>query len=146
MSSLNCHYGSGYSDSVKVFSDKELEELLFGYPSSPSESRGFWDWATKPHSIPASPPALAALSRVPSPLTSSKNIPEAALAFYSLIEGKYDPCLFVPDPLSYFLGEEALNASPKKNKNGFRNVRFVYETLDNSNNIKSTMTVLSRKI
>ncbi|MBW0581286.1 hypothetical protein O181_121001 [Austropuccinia psidii MF-1] len=25
-------------------------------------------------------------------------------------------------------------------------VRFVYETLDNSNNIKSTMTVLSRKI
>ncbi|MBW0558506.1 hypothetical protein O181_098221 [Austropuccinia psidii MF-1] len=126
MSSLNCHYGSGYSDSVKVFSDKELGELLFGYPSSPSESRGFWDWATKPHSIPASPPALATLSRVTSPLTSSKNIPKAALAFYLFIQGKYDPRLFVADPLSYFLGEEALNASSQKNKNGFRKPSHPY--------------------
>ncbi|MBW0565969.1 hypothetical protein O181_105684 [Austropuccinia psidii MF-1] len=121
MSSLNRHYGSRYSDSVKGFSDKELEELLFGYPFSPSESRGFWDWATKPHSIPASPPALATLSRVPSPLTSSKNIPKAALAFYSFIEGKYNPHLFVTDPLSYFLGEEALNASSKKKRTASEN-------------------------
>ncbi|MBW0576045.1 hypothetical protein O181_115760 [Austropuccinia psidii MF-1] len=107
MSSWNRHYGSGYSDFIKVFSNKELEELLFGYPSSPSESRGFQDWATKPHSIPASPPALATLSRVPSPLPSSEDIPEATLAFYAFIEGKYDRRLFVLDPQSYFLGEEA---------------------------------------
>ncbi|MBW0571502.1 hypothetical protein O181_111217 [Austropuccinia psidii MF-1] len=111
MSSLNRYYGSGYSDFVKVFSDKELEELLFGYPSSPSESRSFWDWASKPHSTPGSPPALATLSRVPSPLPSSEEIPKAALAFYAFIKGEYDPRLFVPDPLSYFLGEEAANAS-----------------------------------
>ncbi|MBW0588443.1 hypothetical protein O181_128158 [Austropuccinia psidii MF-1] len=126
MSSLNHHYGSGYSNFVKVFSNKELEELLFGYPSSPSESRGFWNWASKPHSTPASPPALATLSRVLSPLPSSKEIPEAALAFYKFIEGKYDPHLFVPDPLSYFLGKEAANASSQKNKNGFRKPSHSY--------------------
>ncbi|MBW0547649.1 hypothetical protein O181_087364 [Austropuccinia psidii MF-1] len=111
MNPQNHFYGFGYSDSVKVFSDEELEELLFGYPSSPSESKGFWDWASQPHSTPASPPALATLSRVSSLLPSSKDIPEAALAFYAFIEGEYDPRLFVPDPLSYFLGEEAANAS-----------------------------------
>ncbi|MBW0580296.1 hypothetical protein O181_120011 [Austropuccinia psidii MF-1] len=128
MSSLNRHYGFGYSDSVNVFSDEELEELLFGYPSSPSESRGFWDWATKPHSTPASPPALATLSRAPSPLPSSEDIPKAALAFYAFIEGEYNPRLFVPDPLSYFLGEEALNASSqKKEKNGFQKPSHSYD-------------------
>ncbi|MBW0562693.1 hypothetical protein O181_102408 [Austropuccinia psidii MF-1] len=126
MNPRNHFYGFGYSDSVKVFSDEELEELLFGYPSSPSESRGFWDWASKPHSTPASPPALATLSRVPSPLPSSKDIPEPALAFYAFIEGKYDPCLFVPDPLSYFLGEEALNVSSQKSNNGFRKPSHYY--------------------
>ncbi|MBW0545014.1 hypothetical protein O181_084729 [Austropuccinia psidii MF-1] len=120
MSSLNRSYGFRYYDFVKVCSAKELEELLFGYPSSPSESRGFWHWATKPHSIPASPPALGTLSRVPSPFPSSENIPEAALAFYMFIEGKYNPRLFVLDPLSHFLGEEALNASSQKTKDGFR--------------------------
>ncbi|MBW0579270.1 hypothetical protein O181_118985 [Austropuccinia psidii MF-1] len=127
MSSLNCHYGSGYSNFIKVFSDEELEELLFGYPSSPSESRGFWDWATKPHSIPASPPALVTLSRVPSPLPSSEDIPEATLAFYAFIKGEYNPCLFVADPQSYFLGEEALNTSSPKNKDGFRKPTHAYD-------------------
>ncbi|MBW0553496.1 hypothetical protein O181_093211 [Austropuccinia psidii MF-1] len=72
------------------------------------------------------PPALATLSRVLSPLPSSKDIPEATLAFYAFIAGKYNPCLFVPDPLSYFLGEEALNASSQKNKNGFRKPSHSY--------------------
>ncbi|MBW0534029.1 hypothetical protein O181_073744 [Austropuccinia psidii MF-1] len=35
---------------------------------------------------------------------------------------------------------------PEKYQRDTKTVRFVYETLDNSNNIKSTMTVLSRKI
>ncbi|MBW0549305.1 hypothetical protein O181_089020 [Austropuccinia psidii MF-1] len=115
MNPQNRSYGFGYSDSVKIFSDKELEELLFGYPSSPSESRGFWDWAFQPHSTPASPPALATLSGVPSPLPSSEEIPKAALAFYAFIEGEYDPRLFVPDPLNYFSKEGASSAiKPKK--------------------------------
>ncbi|MBW0566726.1 hypothetical protein O181_106441 [Austropuccinia psidii MF-1] len=126
MNPRNRSYGFGYSDSVKVFSDEELEERLLGYPSSPSESRGFWDWASKPHSTPASPPALATLSRVPSPLPSSEEIPEVALAFYAFIKGEYDPCLFIPYPLSYFLGEEAVNASSQKNKNGFRKPSHSY--------------------
>ncbi|MBW0555599.1 hypothetical protein O181_095314 [Austropuccinia psidii MF-1] len=89
-------------------------------PQNHFYGRGFWDWASKPHSTPASPPYLATLSRVPSPFPSSKDIPEAALAFYAFIEGEYNPCLFVADPLSYFLGEEAMNVSSRKNKNSFR--------------------------
>ncbi|MBW0570290.1 hypothetical protein O181_110005 [Austropuccinia psidii MF-1] len=112
---------------VKQSQGFKLEELSFGYPSSPSESRGFWDWATKPHYIPDSPPALATLSRVPSPLPSSEDIPEAALAFYAFIKGEYDPRLFVPDPQSYFLGEEALNTSSRKNKDGFRKPSHAYD-------------------
>ncbi|MBW0546628.1 hypothetical protein O181_086343 [Austropuccinia psidii MF-1] len=63
-------YGSGYSDFVKVFSDKELEELLFGYPSSPSTNMGLWSWANNFYAAPPSPPALATLSRSSSPSPS----------------------------------------------------------------------------
>ncbi|MBW0527782.1 hypothetical protein O181_067497 [Austropuccinia psidii MF-1] len=109
MSSGYLYYGSGYSDFVKVFSDKELEELLFGYPSSPSTNMGLWSWANNFYAAPPSPPALATLSRSSSP--SSEGVPKAAMAFYAFIEGIYDPQLFVPDPLNYFLGNETC-ASP----------------------------------
>ncbi|MBW0579293.1 hypothetical protein O181_119008 [Austropuccinia psidii MF-1] len=45
-------YGLGYSDLINIFSTEEVEELLFGYPSSPSRSTTFWDWVNNPHSTP----------------------------------------------------------------------------------------------
>ncbi|MBW0553729.1 hypothetical protein O181_093444 [Austropuccinia psidii MF-1] len=106
MSSGYCRYGSGYSDFVKVFSDEELEELLFGYPYSPSTNMGLWSWANNSYLAPLSPPALATLSRSSFPSPSSERFPKAAMAFYAFIEGSYDPRLFVLDPLDYFLGNE----------------------------------------
>ncbi|MBW0561561.1 hypothetical protein O181_101276 [Austropuccinia psidii MF-1] len=52
-------YGYGYLDLINAFGTEELEELLFGYPSSPSDSTAFWDWVNLPSSTAPSPPALA---------------------------------------------------------------------------------------
>ncbi|MBW0578724.1 hypothetical protein O181_118439 [Austropuccinia psidii MF-1] len=87
MSSTGRFYGSGYSDFISSFSPDELEELLFGYPSSPSRSTTFWDWVNNPHSTPPSSPALAPLSNASSPFSYSEGVPEAAMAFYAFIEG-----------------------------------------------------------
>ncbi|MBW0486687.1 hypothetical protein O181_026402 [Austropuccinia psidii MF-1] len=111
MSSKSRSYGSGYSDLISSFSPEELEELLFGYPSSPSKNMGIWSWANNFNPTPSSPPALATLSRSSSPSPSLEGVPEAAMAFYAFIEGSYDPQLFVPNPLDYFLGNESC-ASP----------------------------------
>ncbi|MBW0549614.1 hypothetical protein O181_089329 [Austropuccinia psidii MF-1] len=118
MSSSNRHYGYGYSILIDSFSSEELEELLFGYPSSPSKNMGIWNWANNFNSTPSSPPALATLSRASSPSPSLEDIPKATLTFYAFIEGKYDPQLFVPNPLSSFLGEEALKTSSVTASNG----------------------------
>ncbi|MBW0567117.1 hypothetical protein O181_106832 [Austropuccinia psidii MF-1] len=108
--------GSGYSDLISSFSPEELEELLFGYPSSPSKNMGIWSWANNLNSTPSSPPALATLSRSSSPSPSSEVVPKAATAFYAFIEGEYDPRLFVPNSLSYFLGDKtSSNGSIKFN-------------------------------
>ncbi|MBW0589014.1 hypothetical protein O181_128729 [Austropuccinia psidii MF-1] len=109
-------YGSVYSNFINAFSTNELEELLFGFPSPSSSRTGFWDWVNNPQSNSPSPPALETLSKASSPSSSLENVPEAAVAFYAFIEGKYDPRLFVPNPLSYFLGEETpSNGSIKAN-------------------------------
>ncbi|MBW0557346.1 hypothetical protein O181_097061 [Austropuccinia psidii MF-1] len=116
MSSTGHFYGSGYSNLISSFSPEELEELLFAYPSSPLKNMGIWSWANDFTSMPSSPPALATLSRSLSPEPSSEGVPEAATAFYAFIKGEYDPRLFVPDPLSYFLGKKtSCNGSIKTN-------------------------------
>ncbi|MBW0548886.1 hypothetical protein O181_088601 [Austropuccinia psidii MF-1] len=99
MNPLGQSYGLGYSDLIKVFSTDELEELLFGCPSSPSRSTTFWDWVNSPHSTP---PALAPISNASSPFSYSEEVPEAAMAFYAFMEGKYDPCLLFQTPSIIF--------------------------------------------
>ncbi|MBW0556625.1 hypothetical protein O181_096340 [Austropuccinia psidii MF-1] len=126
MSSTGCLYGSGYSDLISSFSPEELEELLFGYPSSPSRSNTFWDWVNNPHSTPPSPPALAPISNTSSPFSYSEEVPEAAMAFYAFIKGKYDPCLFVPDPFNYFLKEGAYSAIKPKRRRQQRRMHPYY--------------------
>ncbi|MBW0569417.1 hypothetical protein O181_109132 [Austropuccinia psidii MF-1] len=64
----------------------DKQELLFGYPSSPSRSTTFWDWVNNPHSTPPSSPALAPMSNAFSPSSYSEGVPEAAMAFYAFIE------------------------------------------------------------
>ncbi|MBW0486316.1 hypothetical protein O181_026031 [Austropuccinia psidii MF-1] len=66
MSSKGFSYGSGYSDLISSLSPEELEELLFGYPSSPLKNMGIWSWANDFNSTPSSPPALATLSKASS--------------------------------------------------------------------------------
>ncbi|MBW0581325.1 hypothetical protein O181_121040, partial [Austropuccinia psidii MF-1] len=61
MSSIGFSYGSEYSDLISSFSPEELEELLFGYPSSPSKNMGIWSWANSFNSTPSSRPSLATL-------------------------------------------------------------------------------------
>ncbi|MBW0571062.1 hypothetical protein O181_110777 [Austropuccinia psidii MF-1] len=108
-------YGLRYSDLINIFSAEEVEELLFGYPCSPSRRTTFWDWVNNPHSTPPSPPTLTPISNISSPSSYSEEVPEAVMAFYAFIEGKYDPCIFVPDPFNYFSKEGTSSAiKPKR--------------------------------
>ncbi|MBW0558566.1 hypothetical protein O181_098281 [Austropuccinia psidii MF-1] len=126
MSSTGRFYGSGYSDFISSFSPDELEELLFGYPSSPSKNIGIWSWVNDFTSTPSSPPALATLSRSSSPAPSSEGVPKAAAAFYALIKGEYDPRLFVPNPLSYFLGDNTFRNDSIKTNRGYEGTIHPY--------------------
>ncbi|MBW0564599.1 hypothetical protein O181_104314 [Austropuccinia psidii MF-1] len=114
MNPLGQSYGLGYSDLIKVFSTKELEELSFGCPTSPSRSTTFWDWVNNPHLTPPSPPALTPILNTSSPFSYSEEVPEAAMAFDSFIKGKYDPRLFVLDPVNYFSKEGTSSAIKPK--------------------------------
>ncbi|MBW0575340.1 hypothetical protein O181_115055 [Austropuccinia psidii MF-1] len=116
MSSGDHFYGSCSKDFIHAFPSEEVERMIFGDPSPPSRNTSLLDWALALTRDPSSPPALATLSKASSPSPSSEGVPEAAMAFYAFIEGEYDPRLFVPDPLSYFLGEETpSNGSIKAN-------------------------------
>ncbi|MBW0568384.1 hypothetical protein O181_108099 [Austropuccinia psidii MF-1] len=99
MSSTGRFYGSGYSDLIRVFTDEELEQFLFGSPPFPSVS--LLDWALSSPSALPSPPALANLSQASSDLLDTELVPDAAQTFYAFIAGKYDPRLFVEDPFSF---------------------------------------------
>ncbi|MBW0563439.1 hypothetical protein O181_103154 [Austropuccinia psidii MF-1] len=103
MSAQSCCYGSGLSDLIKVFTNEELEQFLFGSCSSSSPTVSFLDWAITSASAPPSPPALANFSQASSDLLDTELVPDAAQTFYAFIEGKYDPCLFVEDPFSFFV-------------------------------------------
>ncbi|MBW0549849.1 hypothetical protein O181_089564, partial [Austropuccinia psidii MF-1] len=127
MSFKGCSYGSGYSDLISPFSPEELEELLFGYPSSPSKKMGIWSWANSLNPTPSSPPTLATLSKASSPSPSSEGVPEAAMAFYAFIKGEYDPQLFVPNPLSCLLGgKEVSQTSSVTTYDGYTNPSHPY--------------------
>ncbi|MBW0573996.1 hypothetical protein O181_113711 [Austropuccinia psidii MF-1] len=54
-------------------------------------------------SAPPSPPALAGFSQTPTDSLSTEMVPNAAHTFYAFLEGQYDPCLFLPDPIGFFL-------------------------------------------
>ncbi|MBW0545623.1 hypothetical protein O181_085338 [Austropuccinia psidii MF-1] len=114
-------YGYGYLDLINSFGTEELEELLFGYPSPPLNSTTFWDWVNATSSTPPSPPSLATILNVSSPSSYSEDVPEAAMAFYAFIKGKYDPRLFVPDPFNYFLKKGSASAiEPKRHHQQIR--------------------------
>ncbi|MBW0506369.1 hypothetical protein O181_046084 [Austropuccinia psidii MF-1] len=113
MNSQGQSYGSGYSDFINSFHTEELEELLFGYPPHSSSRTAFWDWVNTPSSMPPSPPALATLSKTSSPSPSLEEVPEAAMTFYTFIEGEYDTQLFIPDQFNHFLAKEVSASSAK---------------------------------
>ncbi|MBW0556184.1 hypothetical protein O181_095899 [Austropuccinia psidii MF-1] len=116
MRSCDRCFGSGFSDLIKVFYNEELEQLLFSYPSPSSNNLPLLDWAMTSASIPSSPPALVVLSPSPSESPTLDKIPNAAMAFYSFIEGEYNPRLFVPDPYHYFLKDHPSSSTKSKRK------------------------------
>ncbi|MBW0549049.1 hypothetical protein O181_088764 [Austropuccinia psidii MF-1] len=109
MSSSDHSYGSGYSDLIKAFTARKIEERLFG-----SALPSFHETISDPPSHPQLPPALAPLSRAPSVSSDTESVPDAALAFYAFIEGKFDPRLFVLDPAAYFLNNNPLMITKRK--------------------------------
>ncbi|MBW0560019.1 hypothetical protein O181_099734 [Austropuccinia psidii MF-1] len=110
---MGCFYGSGYSDIVRVFTDEELEEFLFGPPPLPNAS--LLDWALSSPSDLPSPPALANLSQASSDSLDTELVPDAAQTFYTFIAGQYDPRLFVEDPFSFFLNDkDSPSIKPKR--------------------------------
>ncbi|MBW0572414.1 hypothetical protein O181_112129 [Austropuccinia psidii MF-1] len=113
MSTQSRSYGSGFSDLIRVFTDEELEQFLFGSPPSPSIS--LLDWALTSASAPPSPPALANFLQASSDSRDTELVPDAAQTFYAFIEGKYDPRLFMEDPFSFFVNEkDSLSIKPKR--------------------------------
>ncbi|MBW0520116.1 hypothetical protein O181_059831 [Austropuccinia psidii MF-1] len=119
MSSSDHSYGSGYSDLVKAFTANKIKELLFG-----SALPSFSEMLSNPSNPPQLPPALAPLSHAPSVSSDTESVPEAVLAFYAFIEGKFDPRLFVLDPAAYFLNNDPPIISKRK-----RNRRLPRKTI-----------------
>ncbi|MBW0570184.1 hypothetical protein O181_109899 [Austropuccinia psidii MF-1] len=100
--------------------------MIFSDPSPPSRNTSLLDWALALARDPSSPPSLATLSKALSPSPSSEGVPEAAMAFYAFIEGKYDPRLFVPDPLRYFLGDNTSSNDSIKTNCGYKKTIHPY--------------------
>ncbi|MBW0582945.1 hypothetical protein O181_122660 [Austropuccinia psidii MF-1] len=121
MSAQSRCYGSGFSDLIKVFTNEELGQFLFGSCSSSSPTVSLLDWAMTSASAPPSPPALANFSQASSDLLDTELVPDAAQTFYAFIEGQYDPCLFVEDPFSFFVNEkDSPSIKPKSHLDRFR--------------------------
>ncbi|MBW0581513.1 hypothetical protein O181_121228 [Austropuccinia psidii MF-1] len=75
------------------------------------------DWAMTSPSAPPSPPAMAGFSQTPTDSLNTEMVPDAAQKFYAFLEGQYDPRLFVPDPVGYFLKDHpSLFISSKKRR------------------------------
>ncbi|MBW0540000.1 hypothetical protein O181_079715 [Austropuccinia psidii MF-1] len=101
MSSDNPIYSSTFLKAIEPFSIGYFEEMVFGTPSTPVK-RSMWEWVTS--ICPPSPPALAGfLFRSFRASLPEEEPPSAALAFYTFINGDYDPRLFVEDPKTLFL-------------------------------------------
>ncbi|MBW0567715.1 hypothetical protein O181_107430 [Austropuccinia psidii MF-1] len=113
MSSSDHSYGSGYSDLIKAFTANKIKELSFG-----SALPSFLETLSDPPSLLQSPPALAPFSHAPSVSSDTESVPDAAMAFYAFIEGKFDPRLFVPDPAVYILNNNPpIIKKRKRNRN-----------------------------
>ncbi|MBW0559112.1 hypothetical protein O181_098827 [Austropuccinia psidii MF-1] len=118
MSSNNPIYSSTFLKAIEPFTIEEFEEMDFGTPSTPVK-QSMWEWVTSitpPSTCPSSPPALAGFlfssSRALSP---EEEPPSLALAFYTFINGDYDPRLFVNDPETFFSIRSASNPQGSKN-------------------------------
>ncbi|MBW0576015.1 hypothetical protein O181_115730 [Austropuccinia psidii MF-1] len=73
-----------------------------------------WEWVTS--MTPPSPLALASYSFSSTrALSPEEEPPSSALAFYTFINGDYNPQLFVNDPETFF------SIEPASNPQGFKN-------------------------
>ncbi|MBW0548837.1 hypothetical protein O181_088552 [Austropuccinia psidii MF-1] len=101
MISCYCCYGSGFKDFINPFPAKEVERMIFGDPSPTSHNTSLLDWALASTRDPSPPLSLASFLQDSSPSYLEEN-PDSAMVFYAFIEGDYNPCLFVKDPLNFF--------------------------------------------
>ncbi|MBW0584939.1 hypothetical protein O181_124654 [Austropuccinia psidii MF-1] len=113
MSFDNPIYLSTFLKAIEPFTIKEFEELVFGTPSTPIK-QSIWEWVTS--MTPPSTPALA-ICLFSSTRASSlqQEHPSSDLAFYTFINGNYDPWLFVNDPETFFSIGPASNSQGSKN-------------------------------
>ncbi|MBW0526521.1 hypothetical protein O181_066236 [Austropuccinia psidii MF-1] len=113
MSFDNPVYSSTFLKAIEPFTIKEFEELVFGTPSKPIKP-SIWEWITSmtPPSTPALAICLFSFTRALSP---EEEPPSSTLAFYTFINGDYNPRLFVNDPETFFSIGPASNSQGSKN-------------------------------
>ncbi|MBW0570492.1 hypothetical protein O181_110207 [Austropuccinia psidii MF-1] len=106
-------YHSTFSKAIKPFTIEEFEKIIFGTPSTPVK-QSMWDWVTL--MTPPSPPAFASYSFSSTrALLPEEEPPSSALAFYTSINGDYNPWLFVNDPETFFSIRPTSNPQSSKN-------------------------------
>ncbi|MBW0563438.1 hypothetical protein O181_103153 [Austropuccinia psidii MF-1] len=140
MSAQSRCYGSGFSNFLRSFPEEELERLLFGYSTSSCPTASLLDWAITSHSAPPSPPALAGFSQTPTDSPNTEMVPDAAQTFYAFIDGEYDPWLFVPNSLSYFLGDKASRNCSIKTNRGYKKKIHPYNSCPRDSSSRAITT------
>ncbi|MBW0577137.1 hypothetical protein O181_116852 [Austropuccinia psidii MF-1] len=113
MSFDNPVYLFTFLKAIEPFTIEEFEELVFGTPSTPIK-KSIWEWVTS-----MTPPSTLALAICSFSSTRASLLeeepPSSALAFYTFINGNYDPRLFVNDPEAFFSIGPASNSQGSKN-------------------------------
>ncbi|MBW0570833.1 hypothetical protein O181_110548 [Austropuccinia psidii MF-1] len=112
MSSNNPVYLSTLLKAIEPFTIEEFEELVFDTPSTPIK-RSIWEWVTL--MTPPSTSDLAICLFRSTRASSPEEEPlSSALAFYTLINGDYNPWLFVNYPETFFSIGPASNSQGSK--------------------------------
>ncbi|MBW0576028.1 hypothetical protein O181_115743 [Austropuccinia psidii MF-1] len=100
MSSNSPTYSSTFLKAIEPFTIEEFEDMAFGTPSTPIK-QSMWDWVTS--MTPPSSPALASCYFISGRAFSPEEEPPSlVLAFYTFMNGDYNPWLFVDDPETFF--------------------------------------------